>query len=213
MKAYSILVLNPKGGCGKTTIATNLASYYASCGRQTALFDFDSQRSSLKWLDQRPDWCGPICKISGWNQRRYPEGMQYVVMDTPAQIQREELRNLVIRADTILIPVLPSPIDIRAAADFISVLLIFGKVRETHKQVAVIANRAHERTLVYQKLLKFLQSLDIPLVTTLREAQNYIRAAEQGIGIFEMNPSQVARDIEQWRPLIQWLEGTTAANV
>jgi chromosome partitioning protein len=207
MRPHSILVLNPKGGCGKTTIATNLASYYARAGRSTALFDFDRQRSSLQWLDQRPGSAPSIHGMSGWDQRRFPDGTHVVVMDSPAQVDRQDLRSLLSRADTVLIPVLPSPIDIRAVADFIAVLLIYGKVRETHKNVAVVANRVRLNTRVYDRLMRFLRSLDIPFVATLRDTQNYIRAADQGLGIFDLHPpSLIERDIEQWRPLLELIE-------
>jgi chromosome partitioning protein len=207
MRPHTILVLNPKGGCGKTTIATNLASYFASTGRKTALFDFDRQRSSLQWLDQRPQAAPPIHGMSGWNNLRYPDGVEVVVMDSPAQVDRPDLRSLLSRTDSVLIPVLPSPIDIRAVADFIGLLLIFGKIRETRKNVAVVANRVRLNTRVYDKLMRFLRSLNIPLVATLRDTQNYIRAAEQGLGVFDMHPpSLIQRDIEQWRPLLDYLE-------
>jgi chromosome partitioning protein len=112
---------------------------------------------------------------------------------------------LVRRADTILIPVLPSPIDIRAAAHFIHDLLLQGKVSRKQTKLAVIANRVRENTLVYHTLEKFLKKLKIPFVATLRDTQNYIRAAERGLGIYELAPSSVYQDLEQWEPLVKWL--------
>ena len=126
-------------------------------------------------------------------------------MDTPARVKGKELTNLVRRVETIIVPVLPSPIDIRAAADFMKELLTTGKVSRKETKVAVIANRVRENTLIYHTLQAFLKSLKIPFVTTLRDTQNYIRAEERGVGIFEMAPSQVWQDLEQWEPLLRWL--------
>jgi chromosome partitioning protein len=109
------------------------------------------------------------------------------------------------RAETIIIPVLPSPIDIRAASHFIRDLLLVGKVSRKQTRIAVVANRVRENTRVYHTLEKFLTSLKIPFVTTLRDTQNYIRAEERGLGIFELAPSSVAQDVEQWEPLLKWL--------
>jgi chromosome partitioning protein len=209
MQARSILILNAKGGCGKTTIATNLASFYAREGYSTLLFDFDRQRSSLQWIDQRPPGCPKIRTYSGWNQLRYPDHTARVIMDPPAHLEQPELANLITRSDLILVPVLPSPLDIRAATEFIGSLLINHHLRERNKHIAVIANRVRERTLVYGRLTRFLESLGIPFVTSLRDSQNYIRAAAQGMGIFEMPFSHVACDLAQWRPLINWLENNT----
>ncbi len=201
-----ILVVNPKGGCGKTTIATNLASYYAVWGVPTALIDCDSQQSSLDWLKQRPENYEPIRAVKGGpNAVHMPRGVQRVVMDAPARTSINQVDHLIREANAVIIPVLPSPIDIRAAAHFIGELLLERRVK--NKQIGVLANRVREHTLIYSKLEKFLKSLGIPFVTHLRDTQNYIRAAEKGIGIFEMAPSLVDPDIDQWRPLIRWVEG------
>ena len=205
-KIYSILVVNFKGGCGKTTISTNLASYFSNAGLKTVLFDFDRQRSSLRWLDRRSDKQPGIEGVTGWGVRRYPEGTECVIMDAPAQLDKKELLVLIARADKVIIPVLPSPIDIDAAADFIGTLLVHGKVRDRGKSVCVVANRVRANTLVYGRLLKFLKTLNIPFVASLRDTQNYIHAVEKGIGIFELPPSFVADDISRWEPLIKWIE-------
>lgn len=203
-----ILVLNSKGGCGKTTIVTNLASYYAVWGVKTALVDYDPQLSSTEWLQARPDWADPIHGICAVSERvHYPGGTERVVIDSPARVGRRDVANLARRADVVLIPILPSPIDIRAAAHFVGELLLSGSIAH-HAQLGLVANRVREQTLIYGKLEQFLAGLkrDIPFVTHLRDTQNYIRAAEQGIGIFEMAPYAVAPDLEQWRPLINWIE-------
>lgn len=209
----TVLVLNNKGGCGKTTIATNLASCFASKGRQTVLFDLDRQRSSVHWLGQRAEWRNKITAESAWSQRRFPPGTEWVIMDAPAQIQDIELQGLLNRIDIMLIPVLPSPIDIRAAADFIGQLILDGKIQHRDSRMGIIANRLRERTHVSQKLLKFLNSLSIPVVAQLRDTQNYLHAAERGIGIFEMEPALVRQDLAQWQGLVRWLERRQQAEV
>ncbi len=202
----SIMLLNAKGGCGKSTLASNLASHYATEGKAVALVDFDPQKSGLEWLAVRSkdDW--EILGIDGTEQgMRIPRNIDVAIYDVPAGISGKDLTAMVKRADTILIPVLPSPIDIRAASHFIRDLLLVGKVSRKQTKLAVIANRVRENTLVYHKLEKFLKSLKIPFIATLRDTQNYIHAEEQGLGIFELTPSLVAQDIEQWQPLLKWL--------
>jgi chromosome partitioning protein len=206
MAMLNILVLNNKGGSGKTTVATNLASHYASKGLRCALLDLDRQRSSLNWLDQRPDWRPTIEAGSGWDRRRFAPGTNRVVIDAPAQIQAGELRQLLNRVQLVLVPVLPSPIDIRAATDFIARLLVEGRLRNRQRRIGIIANRLRERTRVSDRLLRFLDSLSIPLVACLRDSQNYLHAAERGIGVFEMESALVRRDLDQWQPLTDWLE-------
>ena len=210
-----IMVLNAKGGCGKSTIATNLASYYAyELEKRVALADFDPQGSSMAWLKVRPEKYPEIHGIAAWQESvRAPKDTEIVIMDAPARVQGKELTQLVRRVETIIVPVLPSPIDIRAAADFMKELLTTGKVSRKETRVAVVANRVRENTLIYQSLQAFLNSLKIPFVTTLRDTQNYIRAEERGIGIFEMAPSQVWWDLEQWEPLIKWLRSKRSQAV
>jgi len=202
-----IMVLNSKGGCGKSTIATNLASYYAYYEeKKVTLVDFDPQGSSLDWLKVRSPEYAEINGINGVTESvRFSKDTDVVIMDVPGRVEGKELANLVKRAETIIIPVLPSPIDIRATANFIRELLINGRVSRKETKVAVIANRVRENTLSYHALHAFLKSLKIPFVTTLRDTQNYIHAEDQGVGIFEMAPSKVWQDLEQWDPLIKWL--------
>lgn len=202
-----IMVLNSKGGCGKSTIATNLASYYASYEmKKVTLVDFDPQGSSLDWLKARSRKQPLITGINSIKEAvRFSKDTEIVIMDAPARVEGRELANLVRRVETIIIPVLPSPIDIRAAASFIKELLTSGRVSRNETKVAVIANRVRENTLSYHALNAFLKSLKMPFLTTLRDTQNYIHAEDQGLGIFEMPPSKVWQDLEQWDPLIKWL--------
>jgi len=203
----TIMVLNAKGGCGKSTIATNLASYYAFIEeKNVAIVDFDPQGSSIDWLAARGEEWPEIIGIAGFKDTvRIPKSVDIVILDAPARVQGRELAGLVKRVETIIVPVLPSPIDIRAAANFIKDLLLSGKISRKETKVAVIANRVRENTLIYQTLYSFLKSLKIPFVTTLRDTQNYIHAEERGVGIFEMAPSKVWQDLEQWEPLLKWL--------
>ena len=212
MGARSILVINSKGGAGKSTLTSNFASYYASRGLRTALCDLDRQMSGIRWLQRRPEHAAPISGKTGWC---YPDRDEFdrIIMDPPAQISRKDLTALVARADVVIVPVLPSPIDIHAAADFIRDLLIEAKVRASRKAVAVVANRARANTLMYEQLKKFLSSLNIPFVATIRDTQNYIHASHRGLGIFELNRTAVARDVEQWRPLLTWIESHLARRV
>lgn len=201
-----IMVLNPKGGSGKSTLATNLASYYAAAGERVDLVDFDQQCSSLDWLAARPASLPAIgaCKARE-GELLLPHGNGYLIMDLPAGLHGKVLKPYVKLAQSVIIPVLPSPMDIRATTRFIEELLLLGRVSRDRTRIAVVANRVREHTLVYQALERFLASLKIPFLTSLRDSQNYIRAAESGIGIFELPSYQVARDIEQWQPIVAWL--------
>jgi chromosome partitioning protein len=200
------MVLNAKGGCGKTTLATNLASYYASSGERVTLVDFDSQSSSLDWLAVRPAALAPIgaCRARE-GELLLPHKSGYLIMDLPAGVHGKALKPYVKLAQSVLIPVLPSPLDMRATARFIEELLLLGRVSRERTRIAVVANRVREHTLIYHSLERFLTSLQIPFLTALRDSQNYIRAAEQGVGIFELPPSQVEHDLEQWQPIVAWL--------
>jgi len=212
-----ILVLNSKGGCGKTTIATNLASYFASEGMSTALVDHDPQGSSMRWLSLRPNEKSEIYGVPAYSRRSAGVTMSWhrrvlpatdkVIIDAPAGVMGQQLQELVRQVDLVIVPVLPSPIDIHAATRFIEELLLIGKVRSFGVEVGVIANRAKKNTLVYQSLEKFLIALKLPFITTLRDTQNYVRASARGIGIFEMWDQRVQQDKVQWQSVIEWLDG------
>lgn len=203
----TILVLNAKGGSGKSTIATNLSSYYAwEQEKSVVLADFDPQASSIEWLKARGEQWPEIQGVEAWKgSPQIPRNADVLILDAPSRVYGKELTALVRRAETVIIPVLPSPIDMRAAAHFIKELLLVGKVSRKETKLAVVANRVRENTLIYHTLEAFLKRLKIPFVTHLRDTQNYIRAAERGVGIFEMAPSMVWQDLEQWEPLIRWL--------
>ena len=216
-----ILVLNSKGGCGKTTVATNLASLYACHGFATALMDYDPQGSSIRWLSQRSKDKPAIFGVHAYRkqnsnqtqawQLRLPPETERVIIDAPAGITGQRLVNFVQRVDTIMIPVLPSPIDIHAATDFVRDLLLIGKIRHAGVRVGVLANRAKTNTLVYQSLERFLKTLKLPFVATLRDTQNYVHASERGVGVHELWDKRADGDRMQWSQMLEWLENTRAA--
>lgn len=209
-----ILVVNSKGGCGKSTIATNIASLYASAGSPTVLMDYDPQGSSLQWSTLRADNRPPVQVIDAsrtksgqtrvW-QTAVPSGTQRLIMDAPAGISGLMLQDMVKRCDVIIVPVAPSPIDIHATSDFIRDLLLIGKIRKYGIHACVVANRVRRNTPLYEPLKRFLNNVNIPFITTLADTDNYIRAAEEGIGIHELAPEEVSLEREQWLPLIRFL--------
>lgn len=203
-----ILVMNPKGGCGKSTLATNLASWYALRGDQVALADFDPQGSSIDWVGLRPAEAPPVTGVRAHEDglRAAPRNADVLIMDAPARAHGRELTELVRRADTVLVPVLPSAIDMRAASVFIAELLESGRVARKQAKIAVIANRIKENTLSFDELDAYLRKLGIPYVATLRDTQNYVRAYGRGLGVFELPQYLAWNDWEQWRPLTDWLE-------
>jgi chromosome partitioning protein len=203
-----ILVTNAKGGCGKSTLATNLAAYYASEGYETVLADYDPQASALAWLDERSEDYEAITGIAGFEDglRRAPRNADVVVIDAPARSHGKELTDLMRHAETIIVPVLPSPIDIKAASRFIEELMHRGKIEKRQAKVGIVANRVKENTLIFEELDEYLSSLKVPYIATLREAQNYIRAYQRGIGIHELPPYLAWPDWEQWEPIIEWLQ-------
>jgi len=201
------MVLNSKGGSGKSTVATNLASYYSSQGKKVILVDFDPQASSMEWLEARPSGRASIIGVDGSKgNNRVPRNADYVIFDTPAAVHGKELGVYLRRAQSIIIPILPSPIDMRAAIPFIQAVLGNGRIARKESRVALIASRCRENTNVYHQLDSFLRKVrKAPFISVLRESQNYIRAAERGLGIFELAPYLVRRDLDQWSPIIKWL--------
>jgi chromosome partitioning protein len=211
-----IVVLNPKGGSGKTTIAINLASYLASQGARPVLMDFDPQGSTVRWVRKRKPSQARIQVIAAFEkdtrttrafQLRVPEDTSHIIVDTPAAIEPGELPEMTRNADKIIVPVLPSDIDIHACSKCIRDLLLVAKIRREDNRIGVIANRIRRNTLTYQSLIRFLHTLGIPIVATIRDSQNYVRAAELGVGVHEMKSYVARADVEQWAPLVRWLAG------
>ena len=214
MRMNTTLVINSKGGSGKTTIATNLASYFAAQNIPTTIMDYDPQGSSLHWLRTRP---GPGARIYGANaapqkggrirsvEMHVPADTQQLLIDAPAGTSGLLLQEMLGRADCILIPVAPSAIDIHATANFVRDLLLVGRIRTRNIQLAVVANRVRSSMPVYEPLERFLNSLGLPFLTRVSDSDVYVKAAEAGIGIFEMTPSAAAAECAEFMPIVEWV--------
>jgi chromosome partitioning protein len=202
-------------------VTTNLASYYASKRVKTAIMDFDPQGSSLQWLRLRP---GHVEKIHGANgvppknaairsvQTWFPPDTETMIIDAPAGAKGILLQDLVRKANFIVIPVAPSPIDIHATADFIKELFLFGGARNSKAKIAVVANRVRSSSSVYESLERFLTSLKLPFLTTISDSHNYLHAAGNGLGVFEMDETTTAAERQELTPIFMWLEGQLPNN-
>ena len=230
-KLNRIVILNPKGGCGKSTLVTNLAACYAEDGTTPAIMDFDPQGSAMAWLERRRSSLPTIHGIAAYKnsmqatrswQLRVPNETRNLLIDSPASIDHDELRELTRDSTSILVPVLPSALDIHAASRCIADLLLVAKIDRRDRKLAVVANRTRKNTKSFGKLMRFLDSLGIPIIAVLRDSQNFVHAAEQGMGLSEMAPSRVRQDLEQMRKIKRWLDawperrrestGTTSIN-
>jgi chromosome partitioning protein len=211
-----IVILNPKGGCGKSTLATNIAAHYARQGPTPAVMDCDPQGSSIGWLDRRPPELPAVHGIAAFKksmqatrswQLRVPNETETLIVDSPASVNHDDLRELTRDSSSILVPVLPSSMDIHAASRCIADLLLVAKIDRRERKLAVVANRTRKNTKSFSKLMRFLDSLGIPIIAVLRDSQNFVHAAEQGLGICDMQPSRVKADIEQLDRIVTWLDG------
>jgi len=216
-----VLVANAKGGCGKTTMATNIASYFATQGEGTAIVDYDPQGSSIDWLSARDPHLANITGVAAFKHQtsnstrsyslRVPSSTSRIVLDTPAGLTGHILSDMIQASDFIVIPVIPSAIDIRAATGFIREVLLSRAFRSNKKSIAVVANRVKKNTLIYQKLERFLNSLNIPFITSLRDTQNYVRASEHGLGLADFEHRD-NKDILEWKPMLEWIEQQIASK-
>ena len=202
-----IMVLNAKGGCGKSTIATNIASYFANEGASVGLADYDPQRSSLDWLERRPDNRPTIAAVAAFEDglRHAPRNVDIMVSDAPARSHGKELTDLVKHAETIVVPVLPSTIDMQATTTFLDELRSVHKISSKQAKFGLVANRARDNTLIFDDLDEYLTKAKAPYVAALREAQNYVRAYTRGLGIFELPEYLAWPDWDEWEPLTAWL--------
>ena len=211
----TILVINSKGGSGKSTLTTNLASYFASHNLRTAILDCDPQGSCLQWLRQRPAHFMPIHGANGApasgatqlaSQKRWvPENSEVQIIDAPAGVKGLQLKELVRKSQYILIPVLPSPVDIHATADFVKDLYLVGGARSAHAQIAVVANRVRQSSPVYEPLERFLTSLKLPMLSRITDSDHYIHAAGSGIGVYEMDEATTRKERLEFLPILNWL--------
>jgi chromosome partitioning protein len=201
------MVLNAKGGCGKSTLATNIASYFATEGASVALADYDPQRSGLDWLARRPADRPEIVGVAAFEDglRHVPRSADVVVVDAPARSHGKELTELVKHAETIIVPVLPSTIDMQASTAFIEELRNVGKVQRKQVKIGTVANRVRDNTLIWGDLDEYLTKARVPYIAALREAQNYVRAYTRGLGIFELPEYLAWPDWDEWEPLTAWL--------
>lgn len=213
---FTVLVANAKGGCGKTTVSTNLASYYAGRGHRVSLLDLDPQESTRVWLDQRQE--GNAANIDAMRlavdehfsrsklMQQVERAHSRLIIDSPAGLSGEALEAVLSVSQVVLVPVLPSPIDIRAATRFLQTLMLTRSHQRRPRRLAVLANRSRERTLMFARLEKFLQSLKIPYLASLRDTQMYVHAADQGKGIMELELPRVDPDLADWNRVVEWLE-------
>lgn len=210
------LVINPKGGSGKTTIAVNMAACLAADGIPTTLMDYDPQRSSLTWLAARALHAPRIHAANGapakFGQLRsfemyVPPATRHLIIDSPAGASGLLVHEMVERSHCVLVPVVPSMIDIRATENFVNVLLAIARVRSGGTRVGIVANRVRVSMPAYQPFLHFLESLKVKLVARLLDSDMYLRAAESGAGIFEMDPGQTLAERRQFAPILDWVRG------
>jgi chromosome partitioning protein len=201
----TVLIANPKGGSGKTTIATNLAGYFAKHGRHVVLSDMDRQQSSLNWLERRPASLPLIHALNGRGKNIDSLSADWTIIDSPAGLHGDRLSEAVKVADWVIVPMQASSFDIGATEDFLRILCEEKAVRKERTFVAMVGMRIDNRTRAAASLQEYLEKSDFPVVGNLRNVQIYVRAAEQGASLFDLRPSEAERDIKQWSSLLQWL--------
>ena len=203
----TILVVNPKGGCGKTTIATNLSGYYASKDISVSLVDLDQQRSSFLWGKIR-DQQVKVPEIEFFEDVQESYSTKRVIFDCPAQIPLDVTSDLINQSDVIIMPINPSVIDQWAALKFVlDIRNLYRENKCKRINIGFVANRANTGFNSYEELKSFTDLMKMPLITSLRNSQSYVKAAEKGLTIFDLPHHLVAKDREQWKPLTYWAEG------
>lgn len=200
----NILVANPKGGSGKTTLATNLAGYFAGLGGTVTLHDLDRQKSASRWLERRPNGL-PIIYSNNLKNKSQPIAPNWMITDSPAGIRDEKLSDAIKQADCVIVPIQPSAFDIGATSNFLDILIEEKAIRKNKTFVALVGMRVNSRTLSAITLAEYMEKSNFEVLTYLRNAQAYVTAAEQGLSLFDMRPSLVAQDIQQWTPLLDWV--------
>lgn len=206
MKA--IVVMNPKGGSGKSTLSTNLAGYFARHGAGAMLGDVDRQQSSRRWLALRPD---AVPHISTWevgsdNMARPPKSVSHVVLDTPAGLNGKALEKVIKVAYKIIVPVQASPFDMWAVEAFLDQVTCLKAVTKGKADIALVGMRVDPRTRSAETLRNFMAGLNVRVLTFLRPTQLYVQAATSGLTIFDLPASKVQKDLEEWQPLLEWVE-------
>ncbi len=203
----TIVIANPKGGSGKTTLATNIAGWLAGKRQKVALVDADPQHSSAQWLARRPALFPPIIGANGDASKKELKaaGAQWAVVDTAAGTRGDGLREAVRRADVMLVPLSASAFDMAATARFLGVLNEHKAVKGGELALGLIATRVDARTRAAAELDEFLSGTEVPLVTHLRDTQVYVHCARDGLSVFDLPRSRAEQDWEQWRPLTRWI--------
>ena len=203
----TVLVANPKGGSGKTTLATNIAGWLAGKRQRVGLQDTDPQRSSTQWLARRPPLFPSIAGFDGDSGRKEMKdvGLDWLVVDSAAGTRGDALRDAMRRADAMVVPVSPSAFDTAATADFLHAIAEHKAVRERGLPVALVAMRVDARTRAAGELEAFLRGYDFPLVAHLRDTQVYVYCARDGLSVFDLPRSRGEQDWEQWKPLTRWI--------
>jgi chromosome partitioning protein len=201
-----IVVANPKGGVGKSTLSTNLAGYFAANGEWVALADLDRQQSANGWLELRPEL---LPKIESWKMdtdapTKPPKGLEKAVVDTPAGIHGNRLALALELADKVIVPLQPSMFDILATQEFLVRLQKEKAVRKGTIQIGVVGMRVDARTKSADQLHRFVEGLELPVLGFLRDTQNYVQVAAHGLTIWDVAKSRVEKDIEQWQPILEW---------
>lgn len=206
----AVLVANIKGGCGKTTIATHLASAYAKAGHATVLADVDRQRSSLGWMDRRPGTAPALFGLD-WAKdfADPPKGTARLVIDAPAALKTKQIEELVKLADVVVLPVLPSAFDEQATRRFLDKLEELKSIAKNRKAVAVVGNRMRARTRAADRLDEFLGGVGHSVVTRLRDSQIYPDAAASGLSLFDMTGKRAAEHRSDWDPLLAYIDKVT----
>ena len=206
--AHVTVVMNPKGGVGKSTLATNLAGYYANQGNIVMLGDVDKQQSAREWLKFRP---ATVATIHSWDMEagkpaKLPKGTTHAVIDTPAGMSGKLLDTVIKSATRVIVPLQASMLDILATKSFLEALANDKAVRESDALVGVVGMRVDSRTRSYDELQRFLEGLGLPVLGNIRNTQNYVQLAARGLTLFDVNPNRVEQDLEQWKPVLKWLE-------
>ena len=209
MKTF--LVANPKGGSGKTTLATNLAGYFASNGKRVVLADMDRQESSLNWLERRPANFPLIQGFNGRSGELDHVKADVTVIDSPAGLRGDKLSDAVKAADWVIVPMQSSMFDINATQDFLEVLKAEKAVRKERTFVAMVGMRVTARTKAANHLESYLAESGFPVMGFLRNAQIYVHAAEMGASLFDLSPSKTKQDIAQWQTLLEWSKAAEKA--
>lgn len=211
---FTILVANPKGGAGKTTIATNLAGYLAGKHQRVVILDMDRQRSSARWLSRRPrgfpEVRGALPDTDKQIIRDYAP--QWLIVDAPAGVHGAELAALVKSADAVLVPVSTSTFDFEATADFLAELSALKPVKEGRRALAIIGSKVDSRTVAAADLDAFLAPLSLDVLTHVRDSQLYVHAARDGLSIFDQPRSRAEEAWSDWPPIMHWLQGLLTAK-